>query len=54
MELIGRNRQNKTFEKCKISVDKWEYVWYNDIRNKENLWSGSNNIRIENMEVPQK
>ena len=45
--IIDKNKYNK-------SVDKLENVCYNDIRNKENLWSGSNNIRIENMEVPQK
>ena len=45
--IIDKNKYNK-------SVDKWEYVCYNDIRNKENLWSGSNKIRIEATGVPQK
>ena len=39
--IIDKNKYNK-------SVDNLKYVCYNDTRNKENLWSGSNKIRIEN------
>ena len=44
--IIDKNKYNK-------SVDKWEYVWYNDIRNKENLWSGSNIYESKTAKYPK-
>ena len=43
---MNENKYNK-------SVDNLKYVCYNDIRNKENLWSGSNIYESKTAKYPK-